>query len=130
MQSPKYKVLLPKSNGSGHLGETLSTPFVCGPLVGYTRTFIGIGTFDKEEEAINLLKYVKTKFCRVLLGVLKITQDNNPEKWEKVPMQDFTNKSDINWNESISDVDRQLYRKYKLSEDEIKFIEEKAQAMN
>lgn len=126
----KYKVLLPKSNGSGHLGETLSTPFVCGPLVGYTRTFIGIGTFDKEEEAINLLKYVKTKFCRVLLGVLKITQDNNPEKWEKVPMQDFTNKSDINWNESISDVDRQLYRKYKLSEDEIKFIEEKAQAMN
>ena len=75
------------------------------------------------------MKYVKSKFARVLLGVLKITQDNNPEKWSKVPVQDFTSNSDIDWSKSISEIDQQLYRKYGLSEDEINFIETKVQEM-
>ncbi|MCH4007241.1 MAG: hypothetical protein LKE86_08795 [Eubacterium sp.] len=58
-----------------------------------------------------------------MLGVLKITQDNNPEKWKYVPLQDFTDKSDIDWSKSVHDIDLQLYRKYGLDEDEINFIE-------
>ncbi|MCP0886071.1 Eco57I restriction-modification methylase domain-containing protein [Ligilactobacillus sp. WILCCON 0076] len=125
-----YKVLLPKSNGSGTLGEVVSTPLVGTPLVGYTRTFIGIGSFKTMFEATSALKYVKSKFARVMLGVLKVTQDNNPGKWKWVPLQDFTSSSDIDWTKSIHEIDQQLYKKYGLDEQEIKFIETKVKEMD
>lgn len=125
----KWKVILPVSNGSGTLGETLSSPFVASPLVGYTRSFISIGSFDNEENADALLKYIKTKFARTMLAILKITQDNTSDKWEKVPWQDFTLNSDINWNKNINEIDQDLYQKYKLNQSEIQFIEERVKPM-
>lgn len=119
----KYKVILPKSNGSGAIGEVLSTPLVGVPLVGYTQSFISIGAFDEEKEANACLKYIKSKFARTMLGVLKITQDNNKDTWKYVPLQDFTSTSDIDWSKSIPEIDQQLYKKYDLTPDEIKFIE-------
>ena len=118
-----WKVLLPKSNGSGAIGEVLSTPLVGEPLVGYTQSFIGIGSYETEAEANACLKYVKSKFARTMLGVLKITQDNPPEKWRFVPLQDFTSSSDIDWSKSIPEIDQQLYAKYGLDPSEIEFIE-------
>ncbi|PKX51885.1 restriction endonuclease [Lactiplantibacillus plantarum] len=126
----KYKVLLPKSNGSGALGEVLSTPLIGTPLIGYTRSFIGIGAFEQKVEAEAALKYVKSKFTRTLLGVLKITQDNNPDKWSKVPLQNFTADSDIDWMGSVEDIDKQLFAKYHLTQQEIDFINKKVQAMD
>ena len=64
-----------------------------------------------------------------MLGVLKITQDNNPEKWKYVPLQDFTENSDIDWSKSIPEIDQQLYKKYGLDENEIEFIETHVKAM-
>ena len=130
----KWKVYLPKSNGSGAIGEVLSTPLVGEPLVGeplvgHTETFIGIGEFNNREEAENLLKYIKTKFARTMLGTLKITQDNTRSAWRNVPLQYFTNNSDIDWSQSITQIDQQLYKKYGLDEREIKFIEEKVREM-
>lgn len=61
--------------------------------------------------------------------MLKITQDNNPEKWKYVPLQDFTSSSDIDWSASVADIDRQLYRKYNLSSEEIDFIESHVKEM-
>ncbi len=58
-----------------------------------------------------------------MLGVLKITQDLPGPKWKYVPLQDFTPSSDIDWSRPIADIDRQLYAKYGLSEEEIAFIE-------
>lgn len=124
-----YKVILPKSNGSGAIGEVLSTPLIGEPLIGVTETFITIGAFDNLIEANNCLKYVKSKFARTMLGVLKVTQDNPREKWAKVPLQDFTPLSDIDWTQPIPDIDRQLYAKYGLDDTEIAFIEEKVKAM-
>lgn len=111
----KFKVILPKSNGSGSLYEVLSTP-----LVGTTQTFITVGAFDTRAEAEACLKYIKSKFARAMLGILKVTQHNPPQTWSKVPLQDFTSASDIDWG---GDVDAQLYRKYGLDDAEIKFIE-------
>ena len=126
----KYKVLVPGVNGSGAIGEVLSTPLIGKPLIGYTQTFISFGAFDNRIEAENLLKYIKTKFARVMLGTLKVTQNNKTkETWANVPLQDFTLNSDINWSQSISEIDQQLYKKYGLSQDEIDFIEEKVKAM-
>lgn len=124
-----YKVFLPKAIGSGAFGETLSTPVIGEPEVGHTQSFVSIGAFETENEAMNLIKYLKTKFCRAMLGVLKITQDITPEKWKYVPSQDFTTTSDIDWTTSISNIDKQLYKKYGLSEIEIQFIETNVKEM-
>ena len=64
-----------------------------------------------------------------MLGILKVTQDNPRDKWAKVPLQDFTAQSDIDWTKPISEIDRQLYKKYKLNQKEIAFIEEKVKPM-
>ena len=130
----KWKVFLPKSNGSGALGEVLSTPLVGGsiagePLVGCTYSFLQIGSFENEAEAKNCMKYIKTRFCRAMLGTLKVTQDNPKSVWKNVPLQDFTNKSDIDWSKSITDIDKQLYIKYGLDKKEINFIETHVKAM-
>lgn len=125
----KYRVFIPESNGSGVIGEVLSAPFVGYPLVGHTDTFLTIGEFDTETEAQNCLKYIKSKFARTLLGVLKITQHNSRSTWTKVPMQDFTPQSDIDWTKSIPEIDHQLYTKYGLDEKEVAFIEEKIKPM-
>ena len=125
-----FKVLVPASNGSGAIGEVLSTPLIGKPLIGHTETFISIGLFQSESEANNCLKYVKAKFTRTMLGIKKVTQGNKrPEIWSEIPLQDFTSNSDIDWSKSIPKIDQQLYKKYNLSEDEIKFIEEKVAPM-
>ncbi|QIW56233.1 DEAD/DEAH box helicase family protein [Pseudolactococcus raffinolactis] len=130
----KYKVFVPEANGSGAIGEVLSTPLIGEPLIGepligHTDTFLSIGSFKTEFEARALLNYVKTKFARAMLGILKITQHNSRATWAKVPLQDFTPNSDIDWTKSISEIDQQLYAKYGLSQDEIDFIEERVKVM-
>ena len=136
----KYKVILPVGNGCGALGETLNTPVIGTPVIGtpvigtpvigYTQTFLGIGSFDTKAEAEATYKYVCSKFTRTLLSILKITQHNPPEKWAYVPLQDFTSNSDIDWTQSIPDIDKQLYKKYNLSKEEIDFIETHVKEMN
>lgn len=123
-----WKVLVPRANGSGAIGEVLSTPLIGSPLIGspligYTQSFIGFGSFKSEKEAQACMKYLKCRFTRVLLGILKITQDNDREVWRLIPLQDFTTGSDIDWSKSVVDIDKQLYRKYDLDEKEIEFIE-------
>ena len=125
----KYKILISKSSGSGIFGEALSEPILLKPQEAYTYTFIGIGNFDTQVEAENAIKYIKSKFARAMLNVLKVTQDNTPEKWRCVPLQDFTPKSDIDWTQSISNIDQQLYHKYGLTNSEIEFLEENVKPM-
>ena len=125
----KHKIFLSKANGTGTFGETLSSLILANPGIGATETFLGVGFFDTAKEATACLKYVKTKFTRTLLGILKTTQDITPEKWKYVPLQDFTASSDIDWSQSVADIDRQLYAKYGLDEKEIDFIESHVKEM-
>lgn len=125
----KYKVVVPAANGSGVLGEVLSSPIVVGPQVAVTQTFITIGSFSDEATAEACLKYVKSKFARALLGVLKVTQHNPAKVWKYVPSQDFTEASEIDWSKSIPEIDQQLYAKYGLDPEEIAFIEAKVKPM-
>lgn len=129
-----YNVFVPEANGTGAIGEVLSTPVigvpVIGvPVIGHTDTFLSIGKFADAQEASACLNYVKTKFARCLLGTLKATQHNPRDTWANVPLQDFTTSSDINWSASVADIDQQLYRKYGLSADEIAFIEKMIKPM-
>jgi hypothetical protein len=125
---------LPKANGaSGMLGDEparlISKPVVGKPYDIATDTFICVGSFENEASANALYKYLNGKFARILLGILKVTQDNTADKWEYVPIQDFTHDSDIDWSKSIAEIDKQLYTKYGLSPDEIAFIEAKVEPM-
>lgn len=130
-----WKVLLPKANGaSGMLGKEPAR-LISKPVVGYpydisTDTFICVGVFSTKEETENALKYINSKFARALLGILKVTQANPKTTWEFVPLQDFTDSSDIDWSKPISEIDKQLYKKYSLSDDEIKFIDSHVKEMN
>ena len=63
------------------------------------------------------------------MSVLKTTQDITPEKFKFVPLQDFTSASDIDWTRYIADIDKQLYKKYNLTDDEIDFIETNVKEM-
>lgn len=120
---PKYKLFMPQSSGNGGLGETMAPSVVGLPGEATTDTFLSVGLFDTEIQAKNLYKYIKCKITRTLLSILKITQANTSQKWLKVPLQDFTPASDIDWSKSIHEIDLQLYKKYGLSDEEINFIE-------
>lgn len=124
-----YNVFVPEANGTGAIGEVLSTPVIGVPVIGHTDTFLSIGKFTDAQQADRCLKYVKTKFARCMLGTLKATQHNPRETWANVPMQDFTAESDINWDVPISEIDKQLYAKYRLSNEEIQFIEQNIKSM-
>lgn len=118
-----YSIILPKANNTGRFGEPLSGPIITEPGTGSTETFLSVGSFATREEAENCLKYISTKFARAMLDILKTTQDLTPEKWKYVPIQQFTGQSDIQWDAPIFKLDQQLYQKYKLSTQEINFIE-------
>lgn len=124
-----WKVIVPRANGKGVLSDVLSSPIVIAPNEGYTQTFIGIGSFKTKEEADAALKYIKSKFARTMLSILKVDQHNEKDTWRKIPLQDFTDESDINWNTSIASIDKQLYKKYGLTNEEITFIETNVKGM-
>lgn len=124
-----YKIAFPVANGSGKFGESLSDPFVCGPYCAQNTTFLSAGNFYTLFEAQSCLKYVKTKFARCMLGIFKVTQHTTREAWRAVPLQNFTQQSDINWDLSIPELDAALYQKYNLTQDEIDFIESNVSAM-
>lgn len=125
----KWSMLLPEANGRGDFGEKLTGPSTSAPGEAFTQTFICIGTFDSKIEVDNVWKYIQSKFVRALLGVLKVTQHTSKGTWRYVPLQNFTPESDIDWSVSIADIDKQLYRKYGLTTEEIAFIESKVKEM-
>ena len=125
----KYKIVFARADGAaGTIGKpiparVLGSPVIESPGVGTTESFLSVGSFENAKDAENAFKYVKTRFSRTLVSVLKTTQDITPDKFKYVPLQDFTSASDIDWSQSVAGIDRQLYKKYELSEDEISFIE-------
>ena len=124
-----YKVLLPRANGSGVFGEVFSTPMLGVPMLISTDTFLEVGKFDNAFEAESLLKYVKSKFFRAMVGVKKTAVFNYKDAFTFVPLQDFTPNSDIDWSKSIAEIDQQLYKKYGLNQEEIDFIETRVKPM-
>jgi hypothetical protein len=126
----KYKVIIASADGAAvKSGRVVGMPTVARPGAGFTQTFMSIGKFDSEAEAEACATYVKTKFARAMLGILKTTQHNSAIKWTHVPLQEFTSGSDIDWSKPVSQIDQQLYAKYGLDPEEIAFIEAKVKSM-
>ncbi len=126
-----YRVMISKTSAE-HAGEPgrdgrfrviPSSMRVISPNEVCTHSYFVIGNWNNKTEAENCVKYMKTQFVRSLMlvcisgfGLSKITLPF-------VPLQDFTPTSDIDWSKPVADIDQQLYKKYGLTPDEIKFIE-------
>ena len=99
--------------------------FIGAPKTVCTESYLTVGAeLDLDEKAcLNLAKYFKTRFVRFLHSLAKASQDATSKTFKFVPLEDFTENSKIKWNESIAEIDQQLYAKYGLTEEEINFIE-------
>ncbi|MBN1972581.1 MAG: Eco57I restriction-modification methylase domain-containing protein [Sedimentisphaerales bacterium] len=113
-----WKVLISRGYGEG--GEArdyprmiIGKPIVAPPLSACTETYLVAGAYKKEAEAQNLATYLRTKFLRFLIGLLKNTQDTTKERFSFVPLLPMTKI----WT------DKELYKHFGLSEEEIAFIE-------
>ena len=127
----KYKVFLASSSGSGKIGEAFAEPIIGIPYLGATETFFSFGAFETETEAMNLLKYLKTKFARVMLSTNKVTQAMKSEKvWTNVPLFDFSNNKTIDWSKSITEIDEELFEYFGLTDEESAYIKDVAVSMD
>lgn len=110
----KWKVFVSKADGAaGQLGNPVPARIIGKTVLGdpmtiCTETFLAIGPFINENEANNVSKYTETKFFRFLVGTRKL-KNMTQDTYSFVPLQDFTETSDIDWNKAISVIDQQLY---------------------
>ncbi|HHU47731.1 MAG TPA: DEAD/DEAH box helicase family protein [Bacteroidales bacterium] len=121
-----YKVLTSFANNIGtELNDDNLNSFIAEPESVCTETYIILGYNLEltEVSANNLSKYFRTKFARFLHSLAKSNQNGTSKTYKFVPLQDFTEKSDIDWSKPIPEIDKQLYHKYDLNEEEINFIE-------
>lgn len=127
-----WKVFTPYANNIGtELNDDNQNSFVGEPNSVCTETFLAIGADLNlsEEAAKNLSMYLKTKFARYLHSLAKISQHGTKQTYRFVPMQDFTEKSDIDWSKPIDNIDEQLFDKYNLSQEEREHIKKSIKTM-
>lgn len=126
----KYKILMSKVTAE-HAGEPdkngqfkiVSRAEIIGPNDVCTDSYLIIGASKNKSIVENEYKYLQTRFTRFLLMLSVSSINLSPEKFQFIPLQDFTEISDIKWNKSVAEIDKQLYAKYKLTDNEISFIE-------
>lgn len=119
----KPKVFVPCAWGNGRMEEDRINPFIPEKCSVCFETYLMVGPFDNWDIPTNVVKYMNTKFFHVLVSPLKISQHATQSVYKLVPLQDFTEGSDIDWSRSVPEIDAQLYAKYGLSDEEIAFIE-------
>lgn len=123
-----WKVFISKADGAaGQIGNPIPARIIGKAEIGYpnmicTETFLAIGPLDNEIIAKNVCTYMKSKFFRIIVGIRK-NKNMTRDTYAFVPLQDFTENSDIDWSKSVAEIDQQLYKKYNLTDEEITFIE-------
>ena len=111
----EHKILISKAYGMGKSipYQVINKPFYAAPNECCTQTYLVITPFESKESALNAISYMETKFFRFMVSLKKISQDNGPDTFSLVPIQDFSKT----WT------DEELYKKYGLTQDEINYIE-------
>lgn len=110
-----WKVLVPKAGSDGGQkipDSVLGKPLISAPPSVCTGSYLVIPAKTKRA-AKSIESYYQTKFFRFLVSLRKITQDAFSHMYLWVPQQPW----DREWT------DKELYKKYKLTKDEIAFIE-------
>ncbi|MCR2824290.1 Eco57I restriction-modification methylase domain-containing protein [Microbacterium sp. zg.Y909] len=115
-----WKVFAPEgfNGGDGVPHQIVGRPIVAGPGEVCTGTYLAIGPFATEAEALRMRDYYATRFFRFLVSLRKITQHTGRGTFTWVPRlltRDWT--------------DEELYVKYGLTDEEITFIETQIKPM-
>lgn len=112
----KWKVFVPESNNIGtELRDDNQNSFVGAPKTVCTESFLVVGADLNlnKDSARNVSDYLRTRFARFMLSLAKIGQHGTSSTYCFVPLQDFTHS----WT------DAELFKKYDLSPDEVKYVE-------
>lgn len=115
----KWKILIGRANGgAGIIGEVIPCNVIAEPIIAKPgdaclETYLEIGPFNTEQETLNCLTYIKSRFFRLLLGVKKASQDFKNKSFDFIPILDFS--------EPITD--EILFEKFGFSEEEIAYAE-------
>tara|TARA_B100001057_G_scaffold133566_1_gene132958 strand:- start:613 stop:2121 length:1509 start_codon:yes stop_codon:yes gene_type:complete len=118
----KFKVIVPYASPGGDEfpHQVLSNPLISPPKTCSTETYLVIGPYKDKATCENIKNYMRTKFCRFLILLIKNTQHVTKKTYSFVPMQNFKE----NWD------DKKLYKKYKITSKEIDFINSLIKPMN
>jgi hypothetical protein len=108
------KIFIPESFGNGIMGESPTSPIIAGPNEACTETFLEIRPVRSKEEAENIIAYMKTKFFRVLLGIVKNTQHGTQKVYTLIPIVDFSKR----WT------DKELFDYFVLTKAQREYISE------
>lgn len=122
----EWKVMVSKAS-SDHGGKpdqrglrkVLARIDVLPPQYVCTHTYLVLGPLASEDEARNVVDFLKTKFCRVLIMAYASTQNISKQCFRFVPMMDMTRR----WK------DDELYEHFELTKDEISFVETRIRAI-
>lgn len=122
----KWKVISSRS-GHEHAGDpgkdgqrrVLSKIAVLPPGTICTETYLVIGAYSEEIQARNLVAYMQTRFFRFLLSVFMYSHSITKDTYIFVPQLSMNTK----WS------DKELYKRFDLTKDEVSFIESKIRTM-
>ena len=116
----KIKVLVSKASPGGdeYPHAVLGRPIVAPVNSVCTETYLIVDMPASEVEAANLVGYMRTRFFRFLVALIKTTQNISKGSFGFVPVQDLTRS----WTDS------DLHAKYGITPDEIRFIESQVRA--
>lgn len=111
----KVKVLVSKASPGGdeYPHAVLGKPFVAPVGSVSTETYLIVDFPNSVEEGENLVGYMRTRFFRFLVSLIKTTQNISKGSFAFVPVQDL----------STAWTDETLYAKYGITDDEVAFIE-------
>ena len=118
----KIKVLVSKASPGGdeYPHSVISNPILAEKNSVCTETYLIVDFVETEDEGNNLISYMKTRFFRFLMSLVKNTQNISKSVFQFVPIQDFSKP----WT------DEELYKKYNLTQEEIDFIESMIRPMS
>lgn len=120
-----WKVFIPRANNiATELHDDNLNSFIGKPKEICTETYlmVGAGLNLNYQSSYNITKYFKTKFGRYLHSLAKSSHDSTAKTFRFVPLENFEENSDIDWDRTIKEIDKQLFDKYKLSVLEIDHI--------
>ena len=113
----KISILVPQNGEVGVSPEkgyrSISTPQILGPGTVDTFSYLNIGFFDTELEAVNFRDFMTCKLPRFMMRVTYSSAHISKTNFVFVPMMDFKQK----WT------DQDLYRYFELADEEIAIIE-------
>lgn len=118
-----FKIFIPRNWGTGKFQDSIYRTYLAKPYEICTETFVQVYPFVNELERDNCNKYMSTKFFRAVVSIRKQDQGAGKDVYCFVPKINFGENSDINWNTSIEGLDKQLFKRYNISESLVYFID-------